>query len=437
MDAFEKIIGYSALKEELRQIADVLRNGKSYQRLGVLAAGGIVLIGEPGVGKTLMATCLVEASGRETFLCRKNQPGEEFVKEIKRTFERAAKNAPSVVFFDDMDKFANGDPMHRNAEEYVAIQAGIDENKENDVFVVATANETASLPSSLLRAGRLRSIVVKPPCGEDARQIIAHYISGKRFEPGADIDLIARMMAGRSCAELEAILSEAGLFAGYEGAETITMRHFLQACLKKQFSVPAEVFTEGFFPQEAKNAEAEERKGEVVAYHEAGHAVISELVAPQSVTLVCAWQNGENTGGFMLPYRKKGMPSVRSEEAEILCLLGGMAAVEQKYGEAELGISRDLEEAFGRTRELMLSCKGGFHLWGEESGYDCSESLRARREEHVGAELQRYYTRTKKLLAANTEFLDRVAAVLLEKGVLFYEELQDIKKSCMIRETLP
>ena len=112
MGKFDGIIGYSAVKKELLQIADTLKNQEHYQKLGVSAPRGLLLFGEPGVGKSLMASAVIEASGRKAFVCRKDQPNGDFVKQIKETFDQAAENAPSIVLLDDMDKFANADERH-------------------------------------------------------------------------------------------------------------------------------------------------------------------------------------------------------------------------------------------------------------------------------------------------------------------------------------
>ena len=213
MKAFDKIIGYVPLKQELMQISDTLKNREFYDKLGVCAPRGLLLYGEPGVGKSLMAGAVIEESGRPVFRCRKDEPNGDFVKKIKATFEKAAENAPSIVFLDDMDKFANGDESHPDAEEYVTVQSCIDETKGKEVFVLATANDTDCLPESLLRAGRFdRTIEVGLPMGEDAIEIVAYYLKSKRLWRGLTPLPIAKIMIGHSCAILETVLNEAGLY---------------------------------------------------------------------------------------------------------------------------------------------------------------------------------------------------------------------------------
>lgn len=164
MSKFDCVIGYEFEKQELRQIADVLKNKEAYEKLGVSSPKGLLLHGEPGVGKSLMAKALIEESGRPSFICRKDRPNGDFIKAIKSTFTAALRSAPSIVFLDDMDKFANGDEMRRDAEEYVTVQSCIDEIRGSEVFILATANNIRHLPNSLIRAGRFdRTIEIEAP----------------------------------------------------------------------------------------------------------------------------------------------------------------------------------------------------------------------------------------------------------------------------------
>ena len=239
MSAFEKVIGYSSEKKELLRIADILRNPGKYAKLGVSVPRGLLLHGVPGVGKTLMATALMEESGRTVYTIRKNQPDGDFVRMIRKAFDDAAENAPSIVFLDDMDKFANEDERHPDTEEYVTVQSCIDEMKGKDVFVLATANSIRALPRSLCRAGRFdRVIKITAPRGEDAKKIIEYYLSKKAYVKDIDMDSLARILDGSSCAQLETILNEAGMIAGYKHEEAITMEHIMEVCLPIVYDVP-------------------------------------------------------------------------------------------------------------------------------------------------------------------------------------------------------
>ena len=230
MSKFDSIIGYTTVKKELLCIADTLKNREAYDKLGVQAPRGLLLHGVPGVGKSLMASAVIEESGRPCFTCRKDRPNGDFVNEIRATFEKAVENAPAIVFLDDMDKFSNGDPRHPDTEEYVTVQSCIDEVKGKEVFVLATVNNIRNLPASLRRAGRFdRTIRMSAPRGKDAEDIIRHYLKGKKFVADVDAGVLARIMDGHSCAVLETVINEAGMFAGYERSDRITMEHLVMA----------------------------------------------------------------------------------------------------------------------------------------------------------------------------------------------------------------
>ena len=437
MSAFDKVIGYSAEKKELRHIADVLKNGESYAKLGVSAPRGLLLHGEPGVGKTLMATALVKESGRKEFLCRKDKPNGDFVKAIKATFKKAAEAAPSIVFLDDMDKFANGDENHRDAEEYVTVQSCIDEVKGKDVFVLATANTLRVLPHSLMRAGRFDRIIrIRTPHGSDAVKIVRHYLDRKKCVGDMDAETVARIMDGRSCAELETVINEAGLFAGYERAECITMDHFLAACLKTVFNVNS---SDDYDDYDDDDCDGENRYPDLddagailsqIVYHEAGHAVISEVLCPGSVTLVSA-RGGKGRGGFTSYYNDNTVSPLRWQQSRALAALGGMAALEQKYGIEDIGNSEDLDQAHRILMDLVSeNAICGFRFL--DSPYRNSGDLTSDQEKVVVSELERYYRRTKQLLSLNSAFLEKVAAALAEKELLTAQDIRAIREECTV-----
>lgn len=431
MNEFDKIIGYSAVKKELEQIADVLKNGDVYARLGVSAPKGLLLHGEPGVGKTLMASCLIEASGLQHFVCRKNQPNGDFVKAIKETFVEAVENAPSIILLDDMDKFTNGDERRRDAEEYVTVQSCIDEVKGKNVFVIATANNIRTLPPSLLRAGRFdRVLEIETPVGKDAIEIIEHYIKGKPFTEDVDAENIARIMDGYSCAELETVINEAGLYAGFQRADKITMDHFIEACLKTVFNVPTKISSdnEDSWVDNLQNPSCQSTQ---IIYHEAGHAVVSEILNPNSVTLVSAYSRKYNSGGFTAYYKNREELPLQRRQKRVVGALGGKAATEQKFGIIDSGAAKDLKLAFNSVMNMIAAeCICGFDL--HENGFDDSEDLKKRREQATAIQVENYYRKAKEILSLNWDFLEKLAKELAEKKILNTADVQRIKSTCNI-----
>jgi len=431
MSKFDKIIGYSAVKKELKQIADTLKNREVYAKLGVCSPRGLLLYGEPGVGKSLMASAVIEESGRKAFVCRKDQPNGDFVKVIKSTFEKAIENAPSIVLLDDMDKFANGDERHPDAEEYVTVQSCIDEAKGKEVFVLATVNNMRCLPRSLHRAGRFdRVIEIDTPRGKDALAIISHYLKSKKVVDSVDAKTIARIMDGRSCAELETVINEAGLYAGYERAEFITMDHFMEALMRTVFDVPAAAddFDNEDFCATLPNSN---NVASQIVYHEAGHAVVSEVLCPDSVTLVSAHNRGGRSGGFTDYYNTKEHSPLYWTKSRIVGALGGIAAIEQKFGIFDVGGERDLDHAFDNTRGLIANtCISGFHL--HSNGYEDTECLKSEQEKAVSAEVEKFYRKAKEIISLNFEFFEKVAVTLAKKKLLSAVDIQKIKSECKI-----
>ena len=434
MSAFDKIIGYATVKKELKQISDTLKNREAYDKLGVSAPKGLLLYGEPGVGKSLMATAVIQESGRKVFCCRKDSPNGDFIKKIKATFDEAMQNAPSIVYLDDMDKFANGDEQHPDAEEYVTVQSCIDEAKDTQVFVLATVNNMHCLPVSLRRAGRFdRTIRVDAPHGEDAVKIIAYYLKSKRFVDGVDPAVIAKIMDGRSCAELETVINEAGLYAGYERAESITMDHFLKACLRTVFHIVYDDRSD--FEDEPDDCSRRlSDPGHTISqviYHEAGHAVVSEVLCPESVTLVSACCTSGDVRGFTSYYNDNSKTSLYWEKSRIIGSLGGIAAIEQKFGISDLGCERDLDQAFDRVSDLIVqTCTSGFRF--HNNNYSNSERLMSEQEQAVAAEVEKYYRKAKEILSANWEFFEKIAVALAQKKLLSTVDIQKIKSECKI-----
>ena len=429
MKEFDAMIGYTAVKKELEQIADVLKNAVPYEKLGVSPPRGLMLHGKPGVGKTLMAEALVRASGRKCFVCRKDQPNGDFIKTIKSTFDQAAAEAPSIVFLDDMDKFSNEDERHPDAEEYVTVQSCVDGIRDKDVFVLATANDLRRLPNSLLRAGRFdRSIEIDVPYGSDTERIVEYYLSQKEFVSDVDAHTIARIMDGRSCAELETVINEAGLCAGFERSDSITMKHFMKVCMKTVFGCPEPDIDE---TEKPVNLNDPDDVLSQVAYHEAGHTVVQELLFPESVTLVAIWGRRKFIGGFSSHYDNPRIHPAHRINGNIVAALGGAAATEQVYGIQDCGARDDFSIAFSAAKKLVGDeCMGGFHLysWAE---WD-SEELKAQRERIVATEVEKAYRKAKKILTDNRHFLDAIAAELAEKKLLNALDVKRIKAGCRI-----
>lgn len=415
-NAYDKIIGYDTIKAELMQISDMVKNPRIYGRIGAKLPQGILLYGRPGLGKSLMAKCFLEDCNLKAYVIRRNKSSDDFVDEITKAFRDAAANAPAILFLDDMDKFANEDENHRDAEEYVAIQAGIDEVKGKEVLVLATANDIRKLPSSLKRAGRFdRKIEVNTPGEKDARMIIEHYLSEKSLADDVIIEDIANMISYSSCAELETIINEAAIYAAFERKERIEMKHAVNAVLMKKYKTPTDY----------KNVPSEEDRK--TAVHEAGHLVVAEALQKGSVGLVSIRITGTgHREGFI------HMCKDVTQEEDILISLAGKAATEMFYpDECAKGCCEDLSRAATIIRSYIANDAGaGLSMFDVRNEFfeNASESYLARNEAAVHIEMERYMRLTKSLLEKNRSFIGRAVDELMEKETLLYSDISRIRE---------
>ena len=422
MKEFEKVIGYEDVKIELARIIDMMLNPVKYEKLGVKTPRGLLLEGAPGLGKTLMANCFIKASKRKTFTIRKDIPDGDFIVHIKSIFAMAIKQTPSIVFLDDIDKFANEDENHRNAEEFITIQSCIDNCKNLDVFVLATANETSCLPNSLLRPGRFdKSIEILAPRGIDAENIARYYLSFKKVAKDVDPKNIARLLDGRSCATLETVINEAGVYAGYENKKCIDEKDLIRAFMRVVYDSPEKISDEN--SKYIKN----------IAVHEAGHAVAGEVIEPGSINLVSVKGHGGNIGGFTsFKNDDDYFKNKKFMENRVISLLAGKAATEIVYGEGDVGASGDIERAFDIVERFIDHyCFNGFqnHLLSTRNRPIANVAL-DNKYRSIQQTIDNYYQQAKKIIVDNREFLEKLTDALVDKKVLVYGEIQAIKASC-------
>lgn len=424
MSEFDKIIGYKDVKTELMRLCDIIKNREKYKALGVDSIGGLLLNGNPGVGKTLMANCFIKESGRREFICRKNKSGGEFVDEIKKTFCDAKQytyrtKTPAIILLDDMDKFANEDHYHRNAEEYVTVQSCIDGIKGEDVFVVATTNEKNNLPDSLIRVGRFDTVIdVKEPDGQDAIDIVQYYLSTKKTVVDVNAEDVARLLKGKSCAELEAVINAAAQYAGFADKEHIDMDDIIRACMRITYNVP-----ESSVPHNKD-------KLKKIAYHEAGHVVAAEILESGSVDLVTVRHVVGGVEGLTCYHNPDDYwVSKKHMGNRVIAILAGKAATEIVFGETDTGANCDLGRAFSIVSRFANDyCAYGFGYWEEQNS---SESRIEKKEDRITADMENYYAMAKSLLIKNRTFLDNIADRLQEKDTLVHSEIREIKKNSL------
>lgn len=428
MNTFESIIGYEEIKYELRIIADVLKNTDKYKAFGVCAPRGLLLSGEPGVGKTLMANALIYESGRKTFVCRKNLTDAEFVNHISKVFDNAKRSAPSIVFLDDIDKFANNDTEHKNEGIFVTVQSLIDELKDSEVFVLATANEPEKLPDSLKREGRFdKTIGVFAPFGDEGKEIVAHYLGKIKFTDIKDMESITRILEGKSCAAIQTLVNAAGIIAAYESAVAIGDEHLIKAVLSGSHKIP-----EYLIGKKRESLESATEKMRRTVYHEAAHATVGEILSPGSVSLIAAYMNKNETVAFVSSNANDDIPRIDNMYISIVTALAGKAAIRLKFGRDDTGANKDLGSAFITAKALISSeCIYGFNLRNVPLP-DISERKRDALSEVTAAEMERLFMKANEILVKNNDFFEKIADELAVKGYLLWRDIQRIKSTCTI-----
>ena len=415
MSAFDKVIGYESIKQELLKICDMVNHRDVYDKMGAKIPQGILLYGDPGLGKTLMGKCFIEETGLKAFTVRRSK-SRHFVETISKTFKEAKENAPSIVFLDDMDKFANEDEHHRDAEEYVAVQAGIEEVRDSDVVVFATVNSIWKLPNSLVRAGRFDiKMQVNKPNAEDIQKMVKHLMSRRNVSDRVCVDDFCKMLSYCSCAEIEKMINQAALYAAFDRVESIEMKHLCAAVLKMTYDAPDDVTIK------SKN-EIEKN-----AIHEAGHLVVAEVLCPNSIGFASLRSNGRNsTGGFIHMWKK-----VEDDEIDTMILLAGRAAGEMYYGKAGIeGSGRDISRAVDNIKGNLYSVgRYGLGLADPRMRIEdeYSDYYSSRAETVAQSELERYTLEVKEILLKNRMFLEKIQEALIEKETLLYSDIQKIK----------
>ena len=424
MRELDKVIGYDSIKQELYKIIDIFQNPEKYKALGVSAPNGIMLDGDPGIGKTLMAKSIIKESGRKAFVIRKDRSDGKFVDYIRQVFEQAEKEAPSIILLDDLDKFANEDSYHPNAEEYVAVQACMDSVKGKDVFIIATVNEHYKLPGSLVRSGRFdKTFTMTFPRNEDAKKIISFYLKDKAVSDDIDVDEILRYSEGHSCADLEAVVNEAGILAGYENKPAITQDDIRRACFRKLYSISEIVCSSDDLKRRA--------------VHEAGHAVLAEYFEAGSVNFV-SLEVQHNECGALTSVREESRRecAARDLEKEIMISLAGKAATELVLGEIDAGVFHDLDRADRVLLRIIDDIASfDFQSWRREPGDVTSQRVIENRDAVKNAAMAHYYTKTKQILFRNREFLETVIEQLIEKKTLTYKDIAAIRERVNVTDT--
>ena len=404
MDNFQTIIGYENIKYELNRIIDHLNNKEKYDKIGAKMPDNVILYGDPGLGKTKTAKAFIEALNRNKYIINKNKANGEFLEYIKNTIKAASNNTPAVVLFDDLDKYSNNDDRHANTDEFILIQSIMDEYSDKDIYYIATANDLFTLPKSLLRTKRLGlELEFDSPTLEDSKKIIKHYLENKKICIDIDYDLLAKMLDGKSCADLENVINEAAINVAYDNRELITMDDLVKAIIKEFYAAP-----KNFEPRTPNQRQA-------LAFHEAGHVVIQECLEPGSINFVSIDEYVCNIGGLTNVCTNVDYWSdISYMENRVLSIFGGKAATEVILNKKDVGVFSDMNRAKQIVKRFYEEyCIKGFLTTKEQ-------------EKEICDMLNEYYSKAKEIILNNKENVYKIANALLDKKILLNNEIKEI-----------
>ena len=418
MDKFdEKVIGYDSIKETLRQIADVLKRPEAYKEKGVSMPRGLLMESAPGLGKSLMASILMEESGRKSFVFRRINEGNTFLGEMKDIFDVAKEEAPSILLLEDLNLYVESNSPY--APEWACLQACIDETSDADIFVIATTNDTRYMPQSLLRPGRFDYILnLNPPLGKTAEDIVSYYLRDKNLAKDVQISDIVKAMPQVSCATLETVMNLAALNSVYQGHEHIQKEDITEALLQVVYKL------------QKTDKETDSTELQKIAVHEAAHAVVGEVLHPGSIGIVTVRGSQGVIGGMA-----NGCATYAQNEEEFLDevtkTLAGRAGVSLIYGVMDIQASADIEQA-DKLMDIWQCHFAGGGFVGIESGDNrMSEQRLSYNEAIKSAKLEELYRRAYKILHDNRDFLLAVQKELLEHETLLNSDLAKIRESCI------
>ncbi len=409
MSCFGLVCGYADIRAELMRIHNLLRNAEKFKKLGVERPRGVLLCGDSGLGKTLMAECFIGEWIFPVFVIRKEEPGCDVITEIRAAFAKAkGAGEQAIVFLDNLDEDAD-------AGVYAAVRACMDVYGEDDVFVLATAKDKDNIPDYLLRPGRFDKVIeVEPPTVEDATEILNFYLEMKELAADVDVEEIAGIMRGCSGADLETVVNEAAVYADSAARDTISQQDMIRACLSLLFASPE------------KAGAGKQRDLLEVAVHEAGHVVAAETLETGCVAITSV---RNQTGGFAgitcVNCAENNGRQMELLERHVIRSLAGKAASEIVLGMVDAGCADDLAAAFRRVERMVDNlCAFGFDAY---EGPHSSEALRAKKEGIIAEKMAAYYQKAKDILVNNRAFLDKVTEELMQHRTLRKKDIKRIR----------
>ena len=442
---FNDVAGVDEEKQELQEIVDFLKNPKKFTDMGARIPKGVLLVGHPGTGKTLLAKAVAGEAGVPFFIISGSDFVEMFVgvgaSRVRDLFEQAKKNAPCIIFIDEIDAVGRQrgaglggghDEREQTLNQLLVEMDGFALNE--GVIVMAATNRPDVLDKALLRPGRFdRQIVVSQPDVKAREQILEVHARKKRLSADVDLRIIAKNTSGFSGADLENVLNEAALLAARNNETEITMKNVEDAMVKVTMG------------PEKKSRVRSEKENKLVAYHEAGHAVVSRFLPTQDAVHQISIVPRGMAGGYTMyrPNEDKSFMSKGEMQENIISLLGGRVAEKLILDDISTGASNDIERATKIARAMvtqygMSDRIGPMTLGvGQEEvflGRDLAQSKEYSEEtasvidEEVKSIIDTAYKTAEEILRRNIDKLHAVAGVLLEKEKIDGDEFEAIFK---------
>ena len=445
---FADVAGVEGSKLELSEVVDFLKSPDRFTAVGAKIPKGVLLVGPPGTGKTLLAKAVAGEAGVPFFSISGSEFVEMFVgvgaSRVRDLFEQAKKNAPCIVFIDEIDAVGRqrgaglgggNDEREQTLNQLLTEMDGFEGN--SGIIIVAATNRPDVLDSALMRPGRFdRQVTVDRPDYAGRLQILNVHAKDKTLSKDVDLDKVARRTPGFTGADLANLLNEAAILAARRELDKVSNDEVGDA-IERVMAGP-----------EKKDRVISDRKKELVAYHEAGHAIVGALMPDYDpvakVSIIPRGQAGGLT--FFTPSEERmesGLYSRSYLQNQMAVALGGRVAEEIVYGEEEVttGASNDLQQVANVARQMITKfgmsdkigpvalgrSQGGMFLGRDiASERDFSEDTAATIDSEVSELVEAAYKRATKVLTENRGMLDEMAEMLIERETIDSEDIQDL-----------
>lgn len=446
---FKDVAGNEAAKQDLEEIVDFLKNPKKYEMLGAKIPRGVLLAGDPGTGKTLMARAVAGEANVPFFSISGSEFAEMFVgvgaSRVRDLFSKAKKNAPSIIFIDEIDAVAHkrdarggaGREDEQTLNQILVEMDGFD--NESGVIVMAATNRVDMLDKALLRPGRFdRHVDVTLPERKDRLAILKVHFRNKPIDEDVDLDALAKKTAGSSGADLANIANEAAITAAREGHKSISS------------SDVTEAFERVAIGPKRQSKVMNDYEKKLTAYHEAGHAIVGHVLPDSDpvhkVTIIPRGHTGGVT--WFLPPEDRSYKNVYELKDILARAMGGRIAEKLIFGKDDIttGASSDLKNVAQLAKEMIVEEGMGSETRNlvfpeEATGYytiSAGKPYSEKTAETIDKEIKllsdEAAKRAELVLAANKDALDRLANALLEKETLEEDELPTLLKGTTLPE---